>query len=209
MLKVKVFHCGPMMTNSYLVWNEDKIGYLFDVGGKSINKLETFIKENNITLKYMILTHGHGDHIDGVKEILANNKEAELYIGKEEEEFLTNANYNLTNYMLAEPFIYTGNYHLVKEGDMIGEFKVIDTPGHTRGSKCFYAADSNLLISGDTMFQNSFGRYDLPTADGDELFLSLKKLVETLPENTVVLSGHTDSTTIGNEKAFLRRVGII
>ena len=209
MLKVKVFQFGQMMTNSYLVWSDDKIGYLFDVGGKNINKLETFIKENNITLKYMILTHGHGDHIDGVKEVLANHREAELYIGKEEEEFLTNTNYNLTSYMLAQPFIYTGNYHTVKEGDMIGEFRVIDTPGHTKGSKCFYSEESNILISGDTMFHNSFGRYDLPTANGDELFLSLKKLVEMLPPETIVLSGHTDSTTIKNEKIFLKRIGII
>lgn len=209
MLSIRIFHLGPMQTNSYLIWNDDKIGYLFDCGGKNIETLNNFIKENNIQLKYFILTHGHGDHIDGAIEILEKNPKAQLYIGNEEKEFLTNDTLNLTNYMLAKPFIYNGKFTPVKEGDMIGEFQVIDTPGHTRGSKCFYCKESSLLISGDTMFQNSFGRYDLPTGNETELFESLKKLCRILPDDTTVLSGHTDSTTIGNEKKFLKRIGLL
>ncbi|MGF6906895.1 MBL fold metallo-hydrolase [Fusobacterium sp. PH5-44] len=209
MFNIRMFHLGPMQTNSYLIWDDNKIGYLFDCGGKNIKALDNFIKENNIQLKYLILTHGHGDHIDGSIEILEKNPEAQLYIGDEEKEFLTDDTLNLTNYMLAVPFKYTGKFISVKEGDKIGDFQVIDTPGHTRGSKCFYCQKENLLISGDTMFQNSFGRYDLPTGNESELFMSLKKLCNILPDNTIVLSGHTDSTTIGNEKQFLKKIRIL
>ena len=91
---------------------------------------------------------------------------------------------------------------------MIGDFKVIDTPGHTIGSKCFYDEKGKILISGDTLFRRSYGRYDLPTGDLNMLCNSLEKLSK-LPEETVVYNGHTDETTIGEEKIFLGRVGIL
>lgn len=78
---------------------------------------------------------------------------------------------------------------------------VIDTPGHTKGSKCFYYEADNMLMAGDTMFKNSFGRYDLPTGNVDELFDSLQKLVK-LPPETLVYNAHTETTTIGDEKLF-------
>ena len=91
---------------------------------------------------------------------------------------------------------------------MVGEFKTIDTPGHTRGSKCFYYEAENILISGDTMFRRSYGRYDLPTGDIESLFHSLYKLSK-LPDKTVVYSGHSDMTTIGEEKIFLKNIGVL
>lgn len=91
---------------------------------------------------------------------------------------------------------------------MIGDFKVIDTPGHTIGSKSFYYEKEKILISGDTLFKRSYGRYDLPTGNLEMLCNSLKKLSK-LPDETIVYNGHTDSTTIGEEKRFLERVGIL
>ena len=91
---------------------------------------------------------------------------------------------------------------------MVGEFKVLDTPGHTIGSKSFYCPEAKMLISGDTMFRRSYGRYDLPTSSGEMLFNSLAKLCR-LPADTKVYSGHSDETAIGEEKEFLSMQGII
>ena len=208
-MKIQTFYLGSLMTNCYLVWNDKNEAYLFDCGGENIGRVETFIKTHGLTLKYMVLTHGHGDHIAGLNRVKELYPEATVYIGKEEESFLTENELNLVKYINGIGFTYDGDYVTVKEGDMVGEFKVLDTPGHTIGSKCFYNPESKILISGDTMFKRSFGRYDLPTSDGTMLFNSLRKLCTELPEDTKVYSGHSEVTTIGEEKAFLTMQGMI
>ncbi|MDR1835503.1 MAG: MBL fold metallo-hydrolase [Fusobacteriaceae bacterium] len=208
MLQIKPFILGPLGTWCYLVWDADKNGILFDCGGRNLEGLTTFIKTEGITLKTIVLTHGHGDHIIGLKDLVKLYPDAEVVLGKEDAVFLKEPEYNLVHYMGGEPFTYDGPVTFVKDGDTVGPFTVIDSPGHTVGSKCFYARDSKLLISGDTMFKQSFGRYDLPTASGEALFRSLKKLCDILPPDTVVYSGHTEETSIGAEKIFLHSIGV-
>ncbi|STO31134.1 hydroxyacylglutathione hydrolase [Fusobacterium necrogenes] len=207
-MNIQTFYLGSLMTHCYLVWNENREAYLFDCGGENIGRVETFLKTHELTLKYMVLTHGHGDHIGGLNRIKEIFPDVTVYIGKEEEKFLTEPELNLMRYMNGKDFIYDGDYITIKEGDMVGEFEVLDTPGHTIGSKCFYNVKEKMLISGDTMFKRSFGRYDLPTSDGEMLFNSLRKLC-TLPEDTKVYSGHSEPTTIGEERAFLTMQGMI
>lgn len=96
-----------MMTNCF--WLGKKTGPpIFDCGGKNLDKLEAFVKEKQLHMKYLILTHGHGDHIDGVHEFLKRFPQAKLYIGKEEQEFLSNPNLNLNAYISGENFEYHG-----------------------------------------------------------------------------------------------------
>lgn len=208
-MNIQTFYLGSLMTNCYLVWNDKKEAYLFDCGGENIGRVETFIKTHGLTLKYMVLTHGHGDHIAGLNRVKELYLDVKVYIGKEEERFLIDQDLNLMKYINGTEFTYNSDYITVKEGDMVGEFKVLDTPGHTVGSKCYYNSDSKILISGDTLFKRSFGRYDLPTSDGETLFRSLKKLCTEVPEDTKVYSGHTEVTTIGEEKQFLTMQGLI
>jgi hydroxyacylglutathione hydrolase len=115
----------------------------------------------------------------------------------------------LSNLLINKDYVYNGEVTTVIEGDKVGNFVVIDTPGHTIGGKCFYHEESKLVIVGDTMFKGSYGRYDLPTADGKTLFKSLKKLCERLPLETKVYNGHTEVTTIGEEKKNLEYNGLI
>ena len=110
--------------------------------GENLDRLTTFIKTNGLTLKYIVLTDGHGDHIAGLNKIVEEYPEAEVYIGKEEAAFLTEDELNLMIYITGRNFVYDGTYNVVKDGDKIGEFIVIDTPGHTIGSKSFYCPES-------------------------------------------------------------------
>lgn len=208
-MDIKIFRLGIYGTNSYLTWNDEKIGYLFDCGGENLESVSTFIEENKINLKYVIITHGHGDHIGGLNKLKELYPDVEVYIGKGEEEFLCSDNLNLMSFITGTTFQYNGKYKTVQDGDKIGEWEVFDTPGHTIGSKCFYFSNENILITGDTIFKESYGRYDLPTGSKEMLFNSLQKLCKLFPDETVIYSGHTGPTTIEHEKRYLHRENII
>lgn len=208
-MNIKTFYLGIYGTNCYLTWSEDKIGYLFDCGGTDLEKIQKFTRENGITVKYLLLTHGHYDHIGGVGFFKNFFPEAELYICVDELVFLKNPSYNLSNLIDGSSFAYMEEVHPLHDGEMVGEFQVIATPGHTAGSVCYYDKETKMLISGDTMFKRSFGRTDFITGDTAALYASLKKLCDTLPGDTKVYSGHSDVTTIAEEKTFLTGMKII
>lgn len=208
-MQIKLFHLGMMQTNCYLAYDENtKVAYFFDCGGLNLSEAYKFIEDNQLNLKYIILTHGHGDHIEGLNALAEKYPEAKVYIGTEEKDFLYNSELSLSDRIFGKYFKFKGELNLVSEDDYIGDFKVISTPGHTIGSKCFYYEKENILISGDTMFKRSYGRYDLPTGDMYALMNSLKKLSK-LPEETIVYSAHSEPTTIGQERRFLSLAGMI
>lgn len=207
-MNIKEFKLGMMPTNSFLVWKE-KEAILFDCGGDDLSKLESFIEEKKLILEKVIFTHGHYDHIGGLLKLKEIYPDVVVYIGKEEKEFLTNSDLSLSNYLINKNFKYKESYKTLKDGDIIDGFLVIDTPGHTIGGKSFFHKESGIVIVGDTMFKGSYGRYDLPTSNGKSLFASLKKLCDTLPSDTRVYNGHTEMTTIGEEKKNLTINGII
>ena len=207
-MKIKAFPLGSYMTNCYLVWNDKNEASLFDCSDSRLQSILSFIKEHNLTLKNVILTHGHGDHIGGINEIKHIFPDIKIYIGKEEEKFLTDSSLNLSYAIQGYDFSYTGDFTPLKEGDSIFGFEVIDTPGHTIGSKCFYNRESNFMISGDTLFRRSYGRYDLPTGNLSQLQKSLKKICENYPEDTIVYSAHTEPTLLGEEKRVLKSQGM-
>lgn len=207
-MDIKIFNVGSLGVNCYLL-SDNNIGYIFDCGGEDVEKIVDYVNTNKININYIILTHGHGDHIEGLHKIKAIYPNADIYIGKEEKDFLLRGELNLMSFINGKNFSYTGDVKTVSESDKIGEFLVLDTPGHTIGSKCFYNEKNKILISGDTIFRRSYGRYDLATGDKEALFNSLKKLCAILPEDTKVYSGHTGVTTIKEEKDFLKFEGII
>ena len=207
-MEIKMFYLGPMMSCAYLAWGEDKKAVLFDCGGENLEGVIAFIETHDLTLERVILTHGHYDHIAGINKMLEYKEDIEVYVGEEEEDFLIDADLSLSTMLNGMAFKFKGRAITVKEGDMVGDFKVIDTPGHTRGSKCFYNEKEGVIFSGDTMFKGSYGRFDLPTGNSKILFESLKKLCE-YPEETRVYSGHTEVTTIAAEKRFLTVNGLI
>lgn len=194
-------------TNTYLVWDEKTSeAIIIDPAFPApalINELK------NLKLKYVVNTHGHGDHIGGNEFVLQNFK-VPLCIHKNDAEMLSNPYLNLSN-SFGIDIISPKADILLKDGDkiIIGNevIKVIHTPGHTSGGICLHT--DNLLFSGDTLFCESIGRTDLPSGDFEQLKKSILEKLFILPDETIVLPGHGDSTTIGKEKIENPFVGII
>lgn len=205
MYKIKRFVVGPLQSNSYILWNNEKDALLFDIGSFEFSEILDYIKENSLNLKALFLTHGHIDHIAGVNLIMRVFPKLEVYIGKNEKEYLTNPEYNLSYNIFRQVFSVESMERIkfVKDEELFYGVKVIDTPGHTKGGVSYYFENEKYLISGDTLFAGSMGRTDFLGGNVDLLFKSLRKLCDNLPEETIVYSGHGYETTIAKEKMNL------
>ena len=190
-------------TNCYIVEDEEsKETMVIDPGGepeKIIDMLNTLgINE----LKYIYLTHCHGDHFGGILE-LKKQKGGKVLIHRDDAEGLYNPSISLTYYIGMEDIELEADSR-VDEGDTIHlgnlEFKVIHTPGHTKGGTCLYCKEQALLFSGDTLFKGTWGRTDLPTSSFPDIIASITNKLATLPDETIVYPGHGKSTRIKEEE---------
>lgn len=191
------FPNGDFFENTYLI-NNGLDAILVDPG-EGIGEYLEEIKKYNI--KAILLTHGHIDHIDGIKYFL----NSDIYIYKDEAEFLDSKSLSLYETFCKSKSFNKDNLkiHLLEEGtiNLLGfKIEVIHTPGHTKGS-CCYLFNDNILFSGDTLFQVSVGRTDFPTGSMSELNDSLEKL-KKLDDTVKVYPGHGAETTIGFEKKY-------
>ena len=190
-----------MGTNCYLVVEEEtKDAVLFDPASYS-EKIADHIKGHDLQLHYIVLTHGHGDHIGGVEAFMKAFPDAKLVAGENEFSMLKSAEQNMTAMMYDHPIELTPDIS-VKDGDTLIagslELQIIDTPGHTVGGISVLIGDS--LFSGDTLFRESVGRTDFPGGDSGALMHSIKNKLFILPGETKVYPGHMGPTEIGHEK---------
>ena len=152
----------------------------------------------------ILLTHGHFDHILAVEDI-CRAFSCQVYAGREEDRLLQDSSMNLSTMMGTERTIVCADV-LVKEKDelSLADFKwnVLETPGHTAGSVCYYIPSEQVLFSGDTLFAGSLGRTDLPTGDQKAIVSSIREKLLPLPEETKVFPGHGEGTTIGRERRY-------
>ncbi len=193
---------GQMMQNAYFITEEETNATIVVDPGAEPERLINTIEKNNLDLKYIVLTHGHFDHI-GACEDLKNKYNIPIVIAEGEELLIEEPKNNLST-MIGESISIKADI-VLKDGDIFKfgdslEFKVITTPGHTPGGMCLYFEKEEVLISGDTLFKASVGRTDFPYGDSKVLLQSLEKL-KALPDTTVVYCGHGDKTSIGSEKA--------
>jgi len=206
-LKLIRIPAGIYAANCYIVYCETtKEGIVIDPGG-DIDDILGVIKENNLKIKYIVLTHGHGDHIGGVGE-LKNALGTLIMIHEEDRDMLIDGSKNLSKIM-AMGSVEIEPDRLLKDGDIIefGEEKaeIIHTPGHTRGGICLKIGDN--IITGDTLFAGSIGRTDLLGGDFETIISSIKEKIMIYPEKTQIFPGHGPSSTIGKERVtnpFLR-----
>lgn len=206
-MKVIRIPAGIYAANCYIIYSETtKDGIIVDPGGDADIILKT-IEENNLNVIHIVLTHGHGDHIGGVIDLL-NVLKVSLLVHEDDVKMISDAKMNLSNIMPIgavelNPDKVLKHGDIIKFGDL--EAEIIHTPGHTLGGICIKIEDN--LITGDTLFQGSIGRTDLEGGDYDTIIRSIKENLLPLPDNTIVWPGHGVQTTIGNEKRnnpFLR-----
>ena len=189
-------------TNCYIVEDEEtKETMVIDPGGEADKILEMLdILEANV--KYIYLTHCHGDHIGAVSEV-KSKKGGKILIHRDDAEGLDDENINLSACINIRQ---TGNRFSTRVDDRdlihVGnlEFRVIHTPGHTKGSTSLYCEKEGLLFSGDTLFRGTWGRTDLPTSSFVQIIDSITKKLLVLPDETIIYPGHGKSTLIKEEK---------
>ena len=189
-------------TNSYIIKDEEtKETMVIDPGGE-VDKITELLDILGAKVKYIYLTHCHGDHIGGVTE-LKEKKGGKVIIHLDDYEGLKNPEINLTGMMANSPISIEADAR-VNDGDIIHigslEFKVIHTPGHTKGGSSIYCEKENMLFSGDTLFKGMWGRTDLPTSSFEDIMDSINSKLLVLPDDTIVYPGHGISTKIEDEE---------
>lgn len=203
MSKVKVDYrvLGMVSTNVYFICNEESMETVIFDPADNTSSIVNVIESKGYVPKAVLLTHGHFDHIMAAREI-CDKYDIKCYSYVDEADLAADPNLNLSTSFMG-PFSLNVD-EILEDGQMLTvagmDFKVIHTPGHTKGSCCYYLADEGILISGDTLFNESVGRTDFPTGSTRTLLNSIRDRLFVLPDDTKVYPGHGESTTIGYEK---------
>lgn len=189
-------------TNCYIIVEEDtKETMVIDPAGE-VDKIVELINILGGELKYIYLTHCHGDHIGGVEE-LKKIKGGKTIIHSDDYEGSKDPNINLTGFMSERPICVEVDSR-VNDGDILHigklQFKVIHTPGHTKGGSSLYCEKEAMVFSGDTLFKGMWGRTDLPTSSFEDIMKSISNKLLVLPDETIVYPGHGISTKIVEEE---------
>lgn len=201
--RLKVTTALEEPTNCYIVEDEEsKETMVIDPGGEADKIIDMLNTLGIDKLKYIYLTHCHGDHFGAILEVKAK-KGGKVLIHRDDAEGLYNPAISLTYYIGMDDIELEADSR-VDEGDIIHlgnlEFKVIHTPGHTKGGTCLYCKEEGLLFSGDTLFKGTWGRTDLPTSSFPDIIASITNKLTILPDDTIVYPGHGRMTTIREEE---------
>jgi metallo-beta-lactamase family protein len=206
-MEIKRFEFNFFGENTYVIWDaSSQEAAIVDPGmvnPEETDQIEDFIATHRLSVRYILLTHAHVDHtfgIDILKEkyhapVLAHKADLPLgqMRGQQAEMFhlpMKLGPVEIDRFISANTTLNLGNERI----------EVIETPGHSPGGVCYYVPESSFILTGDTLFQGSIGRTDLPGGDHNTLLRSISTGLFNLPDNTVVYPGHGPATTIGKEK---------
>lgn len=199
-MKVVKKSLGQMGTNCYVIWDEKSLEAAVIDPGFEDQRIMDIIEENRLNVKYILLTHGHFDHLGGVQQIKLLTH-AKVLIHENDADCLSEPRRNLSVLagmsMELEPADgFLKEDETITLGDIV--IRVINTPGHSKGGVCLLA--ENYLFAGDTLFNSSIGRTDFADGDLPELLNGIASKLFILDDSTRVLPGHGEDTTIGYEK---------
>lgn len=203
-MKVGKFVLGPVATNCYIGINEETKECFIVDPATCPPEFVSYIKNAGLTVKAVLLTHGHFDHIMGLDALLKEFS-VPVYAHEAERDLLESEQLNSSASMLGQPYSFSGADFVTNRQELriAGfEIRVIYTPGHTVGGCCYYIEKEKALFSGDTLFRGSVGRTDLPTGSMGQLVSSVRDRLFVLPDDTKVYPGHMEETTIGYEKKY-------
>lgn len=195
-MKVKKMPVGMYAANCYiLIEEESKVGCIVDPGGDADFVMEE-AEKSNIDIKFILLTHGHVDHVGAVSTI-KKKLNIPVYISKEDKELM-----NKNQMVFGEMWNETPEDKEIKDGDILelGNLKIkcIATPGHTPGGMCFLV--ENVVFTGDTLFYSSIGRTDFPGGNHRQLISSINNKLMVLKDDIIVLPGHERDSIIRFER---------
>lgn len=205
-ISIQRFVFNPFQENTFLIYNDQKDAFIVDPGCYSREEkkgLVDFIQEKELNLVAILNTHAHLDHVFGIAHLMRTFS-VDFYLHPLDKETLDRAPiacqlYGIPDYDPApEPTVW------LEEGTKLSllglNWDVLFVPGHVPGHVAFYQKENKILLGGDVVFQGSFGRTDLPGGDAATLKKSIIEKIFTLPEDTYILSGHGNVTTVGDEK---------
>jgi len=207
----EVLAVGPLQCNCSILGDETSHEAIVVDPGADIPRILSVLERHQLTVKQILVTHAHIDHIAGAQAlklltgapILYNQKDLPLVAMMDVQAGWL----GMATPEVATPDESLEDGHVVTINGLSG--KVLHTPGHTEGSVCLFLPEQKLLLAGDTLFAGSVGRSDLPGGNGPLLIASIEERLMTLPDETKVLPGHGMSTTIGVERAnnpFLQNI---
>jgi hydroxyacylglutathione hydrolase len=198
----KIFPVGPLQCNCSILGDEKTHEAMVIDPGDQVEGILEILRQEKLTLKQIVITHAHIDHVGGAMKLKAATG-APILMNQNDYALLKMLDMQATWVGMKSP----GEVQIdesVSQGRVlkIGEItsQVIDTPGHTEGSICIYFPEEQKLIAGDTLFAGSIGRTDLPGGSMEKIMRSLHNQVLALPDETEVTPGHGPNTTIGDER---------
>lgn len=197
---------GYFEVNCYLwIDDETKHGFIIDPGAQG-HELMQLCREHGWIIEKILLTHGHFDHIGGI-EAIREEANIPVYIHEAGEAYLTNTHLNLSRYCHCDMTVHGAGHF--QDGDTFCldsnpacSLQVIHTPGHTPDSVVFYDQRHDVAFVGDTIFKGNRGNDQYPGGNGIQLIKSIQERILTLPDQTMLYSGHSAETTVGAEKHY-------
>ena len=211
-MELRQFIFNPVGVNCYLLWDESKEAVLIDAATlfpEEKEELKHFIAGEGLQIKHHLNTHLHFDHIFGnpfIEEAFGIKSEA----NDSDWSWAESISERVARFGLRYNEKIPPLGKVLRDGDTItfgnSTIKAIHVPGHSPGSLAYYIEEEKMLFSGDALFRGSIGRTDFPDADYATLAESIRKKLFTLPDDTIVYPGHSESTTIGFEKQYNRYI---
>ena len=191
---------GSYYSNCYIVGSESSKEAAVIDPGADFNKIDNKINELGVIPKIIILTHAHGDHLGAVEEFVKKYG-TKVYIHEGDAQALTDSNKNFSKVLFGKNISINPDV-ILKDGDEIHlgdlKFEIIHTPGHTKGGICIKVG--NIMMTGDTLFNNSIGRTDFPGGSFEEIIDSIQEKIFKYDEDIIIYPGHNSPSTIKSEK---------